>query len=71
MFIFIEQLPVVFSWCSKDFGETCHDTGHAESALWITPSLEMRFPVKQLFISRNKCLFPSLLYFVSVLVHGI
>lgn len=34
---------MVFLRSSKDFEETCHDAGHAESALQITPSLEMRF----------------------------
>lgn len=61
---------MVFSWCSN-FGGACDDAGPAESALGITPSLETRFPVKQLLISVNKRFFLSLLYFVLVVVPGV
>lgn len=58
-FIFIEQLPVVFSPCSKGFGEICHVAGSAESALWRTQALEMGFSAKQLFVSINTSFTPS------------
>lgn len=51
---------MVFSPCSKGFGEIRHVAGSAESALWRTQALEMGFSAKQLFVSINKYFSPSL-----------